>query len=72
MAADPSVIEALGKKKYVSYDNLKKIKEKFDLIYAKSTDIPTNVVTSINVNQIKIVTEYPEVEEANVLYLKVE
>lgn len=72
MAADPSVIEALSKKKYVSYDNLKKIKEKFDLIYAKSTDIPTNVVTSINVNQIKIVTEYPEVEEANVLYLKVE
>lgn len=72
MAADPSVIEALSKKKYVSYDNLKKIKEKFDEIYAKGTDIPENVVTSTSVKQIKIVTDYPAVEEKNVLYLKVE
>lgn len=54
MAIDPSVIE--NTKKYVSYDNLKRIKEKLDETYAKSSDISGGIINGIPIGGI---VEYP-------------
>nr|DAS90370.1 MAG TPA: hypothetical protein [Caudoviricetes sp.] len=56
------MLNVADKKEYLGENGIKRIRQKVFEKAIKSTEI----------REIKIVTEYPEVEETGVLYLKVE